>query len=442
MSGIKNIKLIIAILTALLCCQYSFLNADFSYAAVITDADIKEGLAFCAQYPVSLSYEGEKIEFSAKDVPPVIITPKGEKNGRTLIPVRALLEKMGATVTWYEETQTVGIELDDTSVLLTIGSDVAKVGNNQIVLDVPALIIDHDGDYYGSTMIPVRFVAESLGCEVGFEEASRTVTVKAPIKSVPAATAGGIFPDYEYAPLPKFTKAAAEKLIAIDAGHGGKDSGAVGHAKKADQLYEKKVNLACALKLRDYLEQAGGKTYMLRTTDSSIYIYDRPVMANEAEADFFVSVHNNSTENAKTNGTMVIYADKLYYGMNDEGRAITLENRAYEWAVSNPAITFDLNGKPVGTSELEDYGITSGEVAEKILKNMMEALGTANAGLKNNNSYIVINSTRMPAIIIEGAYLSNEEDFAKLSEIEEFANRYAYAAALGIIEAFNERWPD
>ncbi len=438
----KNIKVILTILVVIFCCQYSFVKADSAYAAEITDAEIKAGLAFCAEYPVALKYEGETIEFSKADVPPVIITPSGEENGRTLIPVRALFEKMGAVVTWYGDTQTVGIELEDTSVLLTIGSDEVKVDGETVVLDVPALIIDHDGDYYGSTMIPVRFVAEMLGCKVEFDNDTRTVLVSAPSKSVPADTVGGLFPEYEYAPLPMFTSSAAEKLIAIDAGHGGKDSGAIGHENKDDQLYEKDINLACALKLNEYLEAAGGKTYMLRTNDSSIYIYDRPVMANEAEADFYVSVHNNSTVSSKIQGSMVIYADKVFYAMNSSGRAITLESRAYEWAASNPAITFDLDGKPVGTTEMEDYGITSGEVAEKVLDNLMTALGTANAGLKNNNSYIVINSTRMPAIIIEGAYLSNEEDFAKLSSIEEYASRYAYAAALGIIEAFNERYPD
>jgi N-acetylmuramoyl-L-alanine amidase len=470
-----------------------------AYAASnVTETEIEAGLKFCKDYPVALSYEGETIMFASSDVPPVIITPKGEKNGRTLIPARALFEKMGATVDWDGTTQTVTVKLETTVVKLVIGSAEAKVAvtdngrtsEKTVKLDVPALIIDHDHDYYGSTMVPVRFVAESVGCEVGFDENTRTVTVKAPAKveeqgtatsgavstlgavsaiiddlkdkpkantpsgidakdlpgatgteRVTADTVGGLFPKYIYEPLPAFTKAAAEKLIAIDAGHGGKDSGAIAHEKQADRLYEKDVNLPIALKLAGYLEAAGGKTALLRTTDKAIYIYDRPVLANEANADFFVSVHNNSTENSSKKGSMTIYADKIFYGMNDEGRAITIESRAVEWAVSNPAIAFDLNGTPEGLTEEETYGITSGEVAKKVLSNIMESLGTEKAGLLNKNEYIVINSTRMPAIIIEGAYLSNEEDLKKM-RTDEYATRYAYAAAKAIIEAFNQRYPD
>ncbi|MBR6014965.1 MAG: N-acetylmuramoyl-L-alanine amidase [Firmicutes bacterium] len=72
---------------------------------------------------------------------------------------------------------------------------------------------------------------------------------------------------------------------------------------------------------------------------------------------------------------------------------------------------------------------------------MMDALGTEKAGCLNKIEYIVINSTRMPAIIIEGAYLSNEDDLAKL-RTDEYVNRYAYSAAKAIIESFNKRYPD
>ncbi|MBO4725062.1 MAG: N-acetylmuramoyl-L-alanine amidase [Firmicutes bacterium] len=472
----------------ILCCLCSLLSGSFfgiggpltadAATSTITETEIEAGLSFCAEYPVALTYEGEKITFESKDVPPVIITPKGEQNGRTLIPARALFEKMGATVEWDGDNRAVTVRLADTSVRLIIGSDEARITKGKdskvttVKLDVPALIIDHDHDTYGSTMVPVRFIAESIGAEVGFDETTRTVTVKAPAKAtetteaekpakvgtpsgvsiedlpgatgtkaVAADTVDGLFPKYTYEPLPAFTKNAAKKLIAIDPGHGGKDSGAVAHAKQADQLYEKDVNLPVALKLAGYLEAAGGQTYLTRSTDKSVYIYDRPVLANEADADFYVSVHNNSTEKADKCGSMTIYADKVFYGMNDEGRAITIASRAVEWAVSNPAITFDLDGKPVGETEEELYGITSGEVAKKVLSNLMESLGTEKAGLLNKNEYIVINSTRMPAIIIEGAYLSNEGDLAKL-RTDEYINRYAYSAAKAIIESFNKRYPD
>ena len=118
-------------------------------APIITDKNIEEGLDFCKEYPVGLTLDGEVIEFGESDVPPVIITPDGEEAGRTLIPARALFEALGAEVKWIEETQTVEITYKEIVVCLTIGSSTAKVGDDEKQLEVPALIIDHDNDYYG-----------------------------------------------------------------------------------------------------------------------------------------------------------------------------------------------------------------------------------------------------------------------------------------------------
>ena len=159
---------------------YTDTQVQQSNTPQITEANISEGLAFCQEYPVKLSLDGTEIQTSEKDVPPVIITPSGETAGRTLIPARALFEAMGAEVKWIDETQSVEITRNDFKVTLIIGSQTAIVNTEVKMLDVPALIIDHDNDYYGSTMIPVRFVAEALGCDVKWENDTRTVVVLSP----------------------------------------------------------------------------------------------------------------------------------------------------------------------------------------------------------------------------------------------------------------------
>lgn len=412
------------------------------FAAEITQENIKDGLNFCKEYPVRLMYEGDEIFFSEKETPPVIITPTGEENGRTLIPARALFEKMGATVTWEQETEEVTISLDDTLIKLTIGKDVAYVNGETYVLEVPALIIDHDGDYFGSTMIPVRFTAESLNFNVTWVDEERIVVIARPIdssndnsnsdnqnsdednfsqepnrgsdskdihnevKQGPEDPLNGLFPQYEKAALPMPTAEAVKKLIVIDAGHGGKDCGAIGHEGTARELYEKDLNLAIALKLRDYLKGAGMNIFMTRETDVYYTKYERPAMANEINADFFVSIHNNSSESSKIKGTEVLYYAKICNG---------------------------------GQGETATYGISSSFVASKIESEMVKALGTEKRGTFNRPSLAVLNKTDMPAIIVEGAYLSNEEDFGKM-ETDEYIDRYAYATAKAIIEAFNEKY--
>lgn len=99
------------------------------------------------------------------DAPPVIV------NDRTLVPVRAILDAMGATIGWSDESKQVTAELGDTTIILSIGNTTAIVNNQFEPLDVPAQIIN------GRTMIPARFVAENLNADVTWDETTRTVTI-------------------------------------------------------------------------------------------------------------------------------------------------------------------------------------------------------------------------------------------------------------------------
>jgi alpha-tubulin suppressor-like RCC1 family protein len=98
------------------------------------------------------------------DQPPII------ENGRTLVPLRAIFEALGAMVFWDQSTQTVTAYASDT-IKLTIGSDAMFKNNEQIKLDVPAKIIG------GKTMVPVRAVAEALGAEVEWDGKTQTVII-------------------------------------------------------------------------------------------------------------------------------------------------------------------------------------------------------------------------------------------------------------------------
>ncbi len=90
---------------------------------------------------------------------------------RTMVPMRAIFEALGAEVNWNEATQTVTATRDATDVQLTIGEVYAMVNGGTVALDVPAMI------HRGSTMVPLRFVSESLGAQVGWSEATRTVSI-------------------------------------------------------------------------------------------------------------------------------------------------------------------------------------------------------------------------------------------------------------------------
>lgn len=111
------------------------------------------------------------------DVPPQIIS------GRTLVPVRAIFESLGADVAWDSDTNTVTATTTDKTIKLVLNCDVATINDKTVTLDVPAQSIN------GRTMVPARFVAEALGCTVDWDSANQIVkisTVKDSIISVPS----------------------------------------------------------------------------------------------------------------------------------------------------------------------------------------------------------------------------------------------------------------
>jgi hypothetical protein len=101
------------------------------------------------------------------------------KNNRTLVPIRAIIESLGGTIAWDATAKKVTLALGSTTMQLWIGNSTAKVNGKDIPIDkddakvVPEIINSR-------TMIPLRFVAENLGCDVLWDAATKTVTIKYP----------------------------------------------------------------------------------------------------------------------------------------------------------------------------------------------------------------------------------------------------------------------
>ncbi|MGQ9844819.1 MAG: stalk domain-containing protein [Caldisericia bacterium] len=107
------------------------------------------------------------------DVPPTII------EGRTLLPIRYVVEPLGAKIFWDDVEKRVTIEFKNITIDLWIGKNIAKVNGKDTAIDtnnpkVVPLILN------GRTMLPVRFVAENLGCDVDWYGTTKTVTITYP----------------------------------------------------------------------------------------------------------------------------------------------------------------------------------------------------------------------------------------------------------------------
>ncbi|MDR7871372.1 MAG: copper amine oxidase N-terminal domain-containing protein [Tissierellaceae bacterium] len=116
---------------------------------------------FAAQ-AINVNVDGNLIEF---DVQPTII------EGRTLVPLRAIFEVLGAEVEWDGKNQIITGKREDTTVKLQIDNSIAQVNNEEITLDVPAKLVS------GRTLVPVRFISESLGADVNWDGDTRTVII-------------------------------------------------------------------------------------------------------------------------------------------------------------------------------------------------------------------------------------------------------------------------
>ena len=99
------------------------------------------------------------------DVPPIIL------NSRTLVPIRAISEALGATVTWEPASQTITLRTEGKLIALRIGDSRAIRNGQTIKLDLPAQIIDN------RTMVPLRFVSESLNTQVSWDSTTRTIRI-------------------------------------------------------------------------------------------------------------------------------------------------------------------------------------------------------------------------------------------------------------------------
>jgi len=118
--------------------------------------------AFPEIFAIDVFLDGNPLTF---DVPAKMI------NGRTMVPLRAIFEAMGATVKWNNDTQTVTATRGDTVVIMTIGDTSPTVNGRVVNIDQPGVVQN------GRTLAPLRFVAEAFGGTVAWDGAARTARI-------------------------------------------------------------------------------------------------------------------------------------------------------------------------------------------------------------------------------------------------------------------------
>lgn len=137
------------------------------FLGIVLAALMLATVAFAADITVTL--DGEVVDVESYGSPATIV------EGRTLVPLRAIFEALGASVEWDNVTRTVTSEKGADTISLTVGADTFYKNDEPIELDVPAQIIND------RTMVPARAIAEAYGVGVEWDAATRTVVLTSPV---------------------------------------------------------------------------------------------------------------------------------------------------------------------------------------------------------------------------------------------------------------------
>lgn len=183
-----------------------------------------------------------------------------------------------------------------------------------------------------------------------------------------------------------------DRLIIVDAGHGGKDPGATSVTKKR----EKDLNLSISLKLNDKLQSLGYNTLMTRDTDEFIDLYERARIANDNYADIFVSIHGNAHNNKSIAGIQVLYC-------------------------------------PATQSEKKE--IDQHPFAKVIMDELLKGTGAVDKGIIQRPGLVVLRETKMPAVLVEVGFLSNAAE-EKLVFNEDYQYKIIESIIRGIEKYF------
>ena len=218
-------------------------------------------------------------------------------------------------------------------------------------------------------------------------------------------------------------------VIVIDAGHGGKDPGALGSISR-----EKDINLAIALKTGEYIQKNINNVTVIytRKNDSTVELRDRPKIANKANADLFISIHTNSSDSRKVMGaeTWIMGHAKdqanLEVAMTENSVMLQEDDYSTKYEGFDPKsaesyIAFSLTQKV--------FQDQSTDLALKIQTQFRERVNRNDRDVKQAGFWVLYN-TKMPSVLVETGFITNpaEEKYLNSKEGQDYLASSIYRA--------------
>jgi len=225
-----------------------------------------------------------------------------------------------------------------------------------------------------------------------------------------------------------------KKVILVDAGHGGEDSGAIGKNKSQ----EKNVNLAIAKKLVTTINQNSDLTAVLtRSGDYYIPLTKRITIAQREKATMFISIHADSVESTSAKGASI-------YTLSEKGNNSQLakqleqsENSVDQFGGVETVIDSDKFLKNILTDfSRKDRDIQSQQLANEIL-NQLKKIGPVHKKEPQTANFVVLKTPAIPSVLVETAFISNPTQEKRLTNSKQ-QQKIANSIYQGIIDYYHK----
>ncbi|MGN0464853.1 MAG: N-acetylmuramoyl-L-alanine amidase [Lachnospiraceae bacterium] len=327
-----------------------------------------EGKIYQYDYPVLVKNGDKAVDL--KDTPGVII------DNCVMMPCNRFLVKSGLGVkrTYNEEKKRMTLKLGSNKLVLTVGEKTAKLNGREVKLTVAPRVVLYKDTKVERVLIPAKEVCDYLGINYSYDDKNSIVTVsnKETVKNNSTS------------PEKIEKKNEKAKIVVLDAGHGGADTGAIGNGLK-----EKDLTLQIVKAAKTYFDKDPNfKVYYTRLTDKTLTLRSRSDFANQLNADVFVSIHINSFTST-SEGTETLY---------------------------NP-------NRPNKKDDLTSY-----QLASIMQAKIRAATGFPNRGLVQRTGLSVLNRTTMPACLDEFGFITNPSEAKSMSQNTQKYGKAVYEA--------------
>ncbi|MBE0599074.1 MAG: N-acetylmuramoyl-L-alanine amidase [Desulfuromonadales bacterium] len=218
------------------------------------------------------------------------------------------------------------------------------------------------------------------------------------------------------------------RRVVVDAGHGGKDPGAVGPGG----TMEKDITLALAKLLASKLRQEiGCEVILTRNSDVFLPLEERTAIANRVGADLFISVHANAAPNRNAYGIETYY---LNFSRSDKAAAVAArENGTSLKQVGDlELILFDL----MANSKINESSRLAAEIQKSLVTNLRrDFTEVKDLGVRQGPFYVLLGAT-MPSVLVEAGFISHSREEVRLKDVK-FQEKTATAIVRGVQQFAN-----